>query len=127
MAISDEDFAKIGEMIGTSISEALRKEETPANQTDEVEDDTPSFEGDPTNVEDLEKHREALRKHNLQKRLAKAFVFPDGAPAAAKEDPKPAAAKTPGLRPVDEDMRAKTEETDLQAMSTPTQRSMRHF
>src|SRR5690606_30058372 len=32
----------------------------------------PVFKGDPTNPEDVKAHREAIRKHDLEQRLAKA-------------------------------------------------------
>ncbi len=73
MALNDTDLEKIAGMISGAISEALKKDDSPAPEADpQPADNTPVFEGDPLNKEDVEAHREALRKHSLQQKLSKA-------------------------------------------------------
>lgn len=72
MALNDTDLEKIAGMISATLAEALKKE--PAAEVDPAPaaSTIPTFEGDPLSKEDVEAHREALRKHGLQEKLNKA-------------------------------------------------------
>lgn len=68
--MTDEQLEKLTKGIVSGVAAALKPQPTeePAAKSDEA----PAFKGDPTSVEDVRAHRDALKKHALQQRLAKA-------------------------------------------------------
>lgn len=78
MALTDEDLKKVAKAAAEAAVAAVQatKEEPPAppktKPTGETKPKAPVFKGDPTNPEDVKTHRENVRKHRLEQRLAKA-------------------------------------------------------
>lgn len=78
-SMTDEQIQNLAkataEATATAVVAALKAdkpEPAPAPTPEPKPDARPVFKGDPTNPEDVKAHRDALKKHDLQQRLAKA-------------------------------------------------------
>lgn len=78
MPISKEDLEAIGKVAAEAAVAAVKATQTETtpkaaeDKTKVAEIEAPVFKGDPSNVEDVKAYRETVRKHSLQKKLAKA-------------------------------------------------------
>ena len=119
MALNDTDLEKIAGMISGAISEALKKEEPAAETTPEpAANPAPKFEGDPLSKEDVEAHREALRKHALQEKLSKATTAAEVDEILKEISGEAVPAETPEAGDSDEVSRLKKELAKAQAASS---------